>query len=832
MHPDKFLGRQSEASKPRISEAERAERLDALGTVIAAKRKEAVEARKNSGIEDVWLACEEAYLGIDDMNRAQFAAAKWAKPTTMSGGLTRPTQRSIGNRSTAFVRLTSRYVDNAAAKMGEILFPIDDKAFSLEPTPDPDLILQAKDINTLLSDGNGQPIMHDLEPDEQVAPQGQDGAPQARPAQVPLTAGLLAQKLMDKAVECAKRAETKIYDWMTESKYPAEGRKIVHDASRIGTGVLKGPFPDMQESRALTKVKNVAALQIKRQVVPKMQWVDTWNIYPDDACGENVHDGDYIFECDFLSKKMLNNLKKQVEQGYLPEQIDQVIKEGPGKIYADGGNPNEKDSDRKRYQIWYYYGLIKRDDMMLANAIGIEDIPEDQEEVHAIVSLVNNTVIRAIINPLDSGAFPYRVMTWSRRPGHWAGVGVGEQMEMPQRAVNAATRSMFNNAGLSSGVQIVISQTGIAPADGSYEITPNKVWYATGDVVDVAKAFSCVEIPSVQNELMNIITYGMKLAEESTGIPLITQGQTGPTSPETFGQAELQDTNAHTWLRSVGYRFDDQITEPLVNDLYEWLLLDPRIPDDDKGDFKINAHGSIAMVERAIQESTLLGLLGAALQPAYGMDPKKITAQYLKAKRLDPREIQYTEAEQEEKDKQPPPPPVQLQVEQMRGQNAIKTVQEKAKADIVVAQQESQLDQQAEAAGGHSPHMVSAAAAIKQEEIKAASNERTEASRANAEQMRAQKEFDIAQQNGQFKLEELRLKREIAILEYTNKQQITLQQAQSQLAQTALQEKTKREMGAAEIQLAVSEGDANRQVDAHKHHMSLIRDQINTENTP
>ena len=106
-------------------EANNAERLAAFSVTIATLRDDAVKARKESGIEDVWTQCEEAYLGIDDENRAEFAGARWAKPTTMDSGLVRASNSSDSVRSTAFVRLTSRYVDAGAAKLGEISLPVD-----------------------------------------------------------------------------------------------------------------------------------------------------------------------------------------------------------------------------------------------------------------------------------------------------------------------------------------------------------------------------------------------------------------------------------------------------------------------------------------------------------------------------------------------------------------------------------------------------------------------------------------------------------------------------------------------------------------------------------
>lgn len=840
MHPSKFLGRAAQSVKPQLSDAERAEKLDALSSVIAAKRREAVDARKTSGIEDVWLACEEAYLGIDDANRHEWAGARWAKPTSMSGGLTRANNAVDPTRSSAYVRLTARYVDQAAAKLGEILFPIDDKAFSFEATPDPELVKQLDDKTPLVND-QGQPV---VKPAEQpvpaqagtppMAPAPQFGAPSNTPNQmVQATAADAAQAIADMADDCAKKAETRIWDWLVEAKYPAEGRKVIHDAARIGVGILKGPVPDVQTSRALTKDADGVTLSIVQKIVPTVKWVDPWNFFPADGCGEDVHAGDYVFERDFLATKKLRALGEQ--DGYLKPQIARVIEEGPGKVFSEGGNPADRDKLKKsRFEVWYYHGMLKRDDLDAAG-VDLDGVPEDAEELSAIVVMVNDTVIKAMLHPLDSGKFPYRVMGWGRRPGHWAGEGVAEKMSMPQRAVNAATRALFNNAGIASGVQIVLSKQGITPANGQWAITPNKIWYAMGEAADVQKAFQLFQIPSIAQELQAIIDYGMKLAEEQTGIPLITQGQTGETSPQTFGQAELQNDNAHTWLRSIGKRYDDQITEPLIDDFYEWLLLDPSVPDDEKGDYRVNAQGSTAMVERAILEMTWPLILQASANPATMIDPVRATGMWLKSKRINPRDVQFSEQEQEQRKKAPPPPPVQVMVEQARGQNKLQEVQAKGQVEAALQQQELTHEQQMLQTGGTTPHMASAMAQVERERIRAVTAERVEASRAHAESARADKEMLIAQQNGEYDLRKLELQRELAILDYANKHQMQLVDVKAELAKTAIQERTKRELAATEVQLAASEGDKDRAIDLHKHHSpspSLVRDEVSTEKTP
>ena len=134
--------------------------------------------------------------------------------------------------------------------------------------------------------------------------------------------------------------------------------------------------------------------------------------------------------------------------------------------------------------------------------------------------------VRATLNPLDSGEFPYHAMPWQRRAGSWAGRGVPEQLDTPQRMVTAATRSMLDNAGISAGGQIVIDSSVVTPADGIMAMSPHKIWYMNGDemeALDVQKAFGYFKVPNVTNELMGIVEWGMRLAEESSSIPLITR---------------------------------------------------------------------------------------------------------------------------------------------------------------------------------------------------------------------------------------------------------------------------------------------------------------------
>lgn len=804
--------------------------LEAIAKALEDKKREAVDARTASGIEDTWALCEEAYIGIDDANRAEYNGGKWVKGMTLAS----PLRKDTGNtgdtttntkQSTVFVQLTSRYVDAGAAKVGDILLPLNDKPFSFEPTPVPTLIKGRGDLTPVVI--NGMPLMRPMRPEEMMAatpygevyippppptPQGAPGAPalgmapgvpaqgippgapQAGgvpapqgPPQVPVTTKDIAEQAIEAARIAAKKAENRIFDWMVECQHHREMRKVIFDAARLGIGVLKGPIPDMRRHMAVTKQDGKPVLQIHDEIAPIDKWVDVWNIFPDPACGENIRNGDYVFEREYFSEKQLRKLKGL--PGYLDDQIDAVIAKGPGTRGKETRNPNDTEV-KQQYEVWYYHGSMKRREFESINAKAVRG-KEDDEQVHVIVTFVEGIIIRGAINPLDSGELPYLAVPWSRRPGFWAGVGVAERIFVPQRITNGATRALLNNGGISAGPQIAINQKSVEPADGDWEITPNKIWYSSdeGIIDDVRKAFTVFDISNVGDKLMKIIEYGMRLAEESTNIPLVTMGQSGKTTPETLGATQLQDNNANQLLRNIGYTFDDYITEPLVKMYYEYLLLDENVSAEEKGEFKINAHGSVALVERAIQDQTIAQIGPLAANPIYGANPKKWFASMLKGKGLSPKDYQYTPEEQAKIDSLPPPEAPAVAVAKIKAQ--MQQVQIGADERRLLREQqfekeitliELQSDQAIERLRQRSA------------ELKIKMDTDRDTVFVQAETQRAQAEF-----TGRMK--ELELKKELAAMKYAADNQVNVDTVKAKLADTVMKLRTQKELAAMDTNL-------------------------------
>lgn len=567
------------------AEEERAMRLDALGQSLAKTRAEAISWRQVSGIEDDMREDEEFYQGIDDMNRDEHRSAWRSKAT---GAVAQRTTENT--RSKVFPNITRPFVDAASSRFADMILPTDDRTWSIDHSP--------------IAGG-------------QYDPQAQ------------------AQ-----AKERVERARRRIEDWHVECQWHAVIRTVIEDAARIGVGVLKGPVP-MKKTRSVWSAEQNALRQVVT-IQPGSKAVDPWNFYPDPACGENIHNGSFVWERDFLTKKQLRELIGK--PGYIDSQIHACLEEGATRANATFSPVEDMRAppgESNRFEIWYFYGTAERDDLEAAG-YDVEGIVDPHAPV--LVEMVNNRVIKAIRNPLDDGEFPYDVMVWQRRISHWAGIGVARQNRTPQRIVTAGTRNLMDNAGLAAGPMIVFRQGVVYPADdGPVGIAPRRIWFISEDadeITDARMAIGQIKVDMLVAELMQIITLGMRLAEDVTGLPMLIQGQMGR-APDTVGGMQLLNNNASSVMRRLARLFDDRVTEPHVRRYYQWLLMDPSVPDEEKGDYTIDARGSSALVERDIQNQSIMQMGNMILDPRFGKDPKKWMNEVLKASRLDPKKFDY-----------------------------------------------------------------------------------------------------------------------------------------------------------------------------------------------
>lgn len=723
-------------------EVERLERLEAFGHALGKKRQDAIAGRASSGIETIWLEDEEAYEGIDEATGGTIQD----KPRSASGDSSYRGRANNVMRSTVFLNITRPYVDAASAKVSEMLLPTDDRNWGIKPTPIPELSSASKKAIPIMGLDGFQKDFQTQNPDGSIS-------------RKPMTVGDFALQAMKEATEKAERAEKRIDDWLIECQYHAEVRKVIEDAAKLGTGILKGPVPTRKKRKVVVSNDQDMAIEIHSAIVPTSKRVDPWNFYPDPTCGECIHNGSYVFERDELTGKQLKDLKDI--PGYEASQIDEALREGPGMKMANRLGRTDTQIDKEKFEVWYFYGLVEKNDLKLSYKKAEE---HDCEKIPAIITMVNDRVIKAAVNPLDSGEFPYDVMTWQRRANDWTGIGVARHIRTPQRMLNAATRNMMDNAGLSAGPQIIMRRNVVEPADGRWEISPRKLWFVNEevDMRSVNDAIMSINIESKQAELMGIIQFAQKMAEDVTGLPILMQGQQGA-APETVGGMQMLFNNASTVLRRIARLFDDNITEPHIRRYYEWLMIYGDDPEE-KGDFSIDARGSTALVERDIQNQALIQLGAFVADPEYGIDKRKWFMEVTKAQRLDPRKFTIPDEELEQR-----------------------------------MQQMAQAQPQ-------DPRVVAAQASIQTAQIRAESDVQRESIQAQTDMQELEFRRETQALDNQARMQELMMQREIEIMKLAQQQNVSVATIKAQLADTAMKLRTQKEMQDKEIAVKREQG--------------------------
>lgn len=776
-------------------QVQRLVRLEALGLTLSAKRQSAINHRNQSGIEQIWTEDEEFYMGIDDANRDELTGTVEKPPT--AGQQTRP-ESQTGLKSTVFPNITQPYVDAGAARIGDMLLPTDDRNFQLDPTPIPDL----QEIESLLEDSANAlpppPVSPPLPasspppgaggaptPPAPAAPgappaPAAPGAPPAPPPPPPRMVKLpdgsevpeaeLREKIQltqSEATRKAEKAQTRIDDWLTECDYIGEVRAGFDDAAKVGSGIMKGPYPVKRKRVVWNKDKNgQLAMETIEEIVPVSTRTSYWNIFPDPACGEDIHEGSWIFESDTLTEKKLMELMDV--PGYINDQIQLCIDEGPSKYVAGAKTipySDKSDAERTKYQVWYFHGQLNKEDVESAGCKC-----EDGEKFDVLVTMVNDRVIRAAFNPLESGEFPYDIIRWKRRPNSPFGVGIARQMRTPQRMVVAGARNLMDNAGLGAGPMLVLGR-GIIPQNGVWEIVPRKIWLRDQESDDrpVEQDMKIIVIPMLQQELTNIIQLGMKMAEDTTGMPMLLQGQQGE-APDTVGGMQILNNNGTAVLRRVARHFDNDLTVPHINRYYSWLMYYGDDPEE-KGDLYVKARGSSALVERDAQTQELTQIVGMTLNPAFGKNPKRAMDEFLKSRRFDPTTFDYTKEEQAKIDATPPPPPPQIEVAKIRASVDEKKIgsAEKLKAqDLQVRMEAIQNDTD------------------------------RDLTYVEAETTRTENEHAA-------RMSELQVRRELALLDYANKREISLSEVKADLTKTALELRVQKELAGVEQVLAAKQ---------------------------
>ena len=225
-----------------------------------------------------------------------------------------------------------------------------------------------------------------------------------------------------------------------------------------------------------------------------------------------------------------------------------------------------------------------------------EDVPDPQLSYPCEVWLIGNTVIRAVLNYDPLGRKPYYLTSYENLPGSVEGKGVADLCRDSQDMVNGAARSLANNMGISSGPQVGVNTSRMAPGEDITQMYPWKIWqFQASEYNDGSAPITFFQPNSNANELMAVFEKFSVRADEDTMIPRYMTGEHVPGAGRTSSGLSMLISNAGKGIKQVISNIDQNILIPIIERLYQDNLRYSEDPDL-IGDVNIVAKGAQSLV--------------------------------------------------------------------------------------------------------------------------------------------------------------------------------------------------------------------------------------------
>jgi hypothetical protein len=412
------------------------------------------------------------------------------------------------------------------------------------------------------------------------------------------------------AKKAASMMEKMMHDQLEESQASKHLRSMAFECSLFGTGLIKGPFAYDKEYPHWDE-NGVYDPEFK--TIPKVESVSIWDFYPDPDA-RNMSEAEFTIQRHRLSRSQLRALKNRPH--FREESIELAVDYGSNytrEYWEDTLEDNANVDDIDRFEVLEYWGML---DAELAEEAGLE-IPEelaDRTEIQVNVWTCNGQILRLVVNPFTPSRIPYHSVPFEMNPYSFFGVGVAENMEDTQLLMNGFMRMSVDNAALSGNLLVEVDETNLVPGQ-DLEIYPGKVFRRQAGAP--GQAIFGTKFPNVSQELIMMFDKARQLADEATGIPSFSHGQTGVTGVgrTASGMSMLMGAAAMN-IKAVVSNIDDYLLAPLGKALFAFNMQFNFDEEFTKGDLEVLAKGTESLMRNEIRSQRLLQFMQMSANPA------------------------------------------------------------------------------------------------------------------------------------------------------------------------------------------------------------------------
>jgi hypothetical protein len=443
------------------------------------------------------------------------------------------------------------------------------------------------------------------------------------------------------AQKAARRMEKLIHDQIEESSGSSELRNALLEAALLGTGIVKGPFNFNKKLNKWDTVEGERVYSPLEVRVPRIEFVSCWDFYPDPQATT-------IDECEFIihrHKMNRSQLRQLRNMPYFDEDaLRACLQDGPNYVERSfesqlkDDNTSPDDSHHSNFEVLEYWGIM---DAMYAREVGIElpDKVDDLDEVQVNAWVCGGMLLRAVVNPFSPYRIPYNAFPYERNPYNFFGIGVAENMDDSQQIMNGHVRMAIDNLALAGSLVFDVDESALVGGQ-TMEVYPGKIFRRQAGMP--GQSIYGLKFPNTAPENMMMFDRFRQLADEQTGIPSYSHGQTGVQSmTRTASGMSMLLGAASLNIKTVVKNLDDFLLKPLGESYFQWNMQFFEGELDVVGDLEVKATGTNSLMQKEVRSQRLTMFLQTAQSPAIAPFVKisKLISELAYSLDLDPDEI-------------------------------------------------------------------------------------------------------------------------------------------------------------------------------------------------
>ncbi len=405
------------------------------------------------------------------------------------------------------------------------------------------------------------------------------------------------REMKHEAEKRVDRMEQKMEDQMVEGGFRKALFEFTDDIATFPYAILKGPQPKKR------KVLKYADAGLEPSEVIRDEWtrVDPFKFYWA-PWGDDLQNMPVI-EMHHLTRDDVESMLGV--EGYNEESLRTILADFGmgGMTWLDADNSDYEDATGRDFdeaaddliaaiQLWDSVP----GSLLIEWGLDESEIEDAQMSYPCEIWMVDNVVIKAVLNYDPLGRKPYFLTSFEKIPGRLDGNGVSDLCMDAQNMCNAAARALANNMGISSGPQVGVNVSRLPAGEDITQMYPWKIWqFVQSDYADATPPLSFFQPNSNAAELMGVFDKFMNMADEVSGIPRYMTGSHVPGTSRTSSGLSMLISNAGKSIKQVIGNIDNDVMTPMLERQYQRNLRYSNDPDL-IGDVQIVARGAMSLV--------------------------------------------------------------------------------------------------------------------------------------------------------------------------------------------------------------------------------------------